>query len=151
MVSANRITPRQPIPVPTEFHEWEPPQRYIYYAMKQAAQEMRRLRMQLEDRTRPVDEYNISSSTQAQTICEVQPQFDQFSERIESILLTCSPPQTVMLQLGDRQFPVIMPATGVIVLGPLSMLLDRNMRRIATTTPAAEITMELMGWADERY
>lgn len=107
--------------------------------------------MVAEDKSRPVDEYSISTSTETQSTVEVLPQFEFFSERIEAILITCNPPQTVTVQLGDRQWPVIVPASGIVVIAPISMLLDRNMRRIATTSPAAELTMELMGWADERY
>lgn len=149
--SPQRITPRHPVPTAAELDEFEPAQRYLYFAMRQAAAESRRLRMVAEDKSRPVDEYSISTSTETQSTVEVLPQFEFFSERIEAILITCNPPQTVTVQLGDRQWPVIVPASGIVVIAPISMLLDRNMRRIATTSPAAELTMELMGWADERY
>jgi hypothetical protein len=60
-------------------------------------------------------------------------------------------PATFTLQLGDRQWSLTMPASGVLVIAPLSLMLSRADRRLVSSASPGNWTLELMGWGDERY
>lgn len=105
-----------------------------------------------EDKSRPVDEYQPTpSSTEVQGTVTVQPQFDVMAERITSVMLWGPAAATGVLTLGDCAIPIVIPATGVMVLGPLGLLLERDDPRSLTLSPAGDIGLRLMGWADVRY
>lgn len=129
------------------------PEKYILVALNKFRESLRRLAMQVDDRTRPVDEYQTESteSPLGLTTIEVLPQFDQIAERIESILVTGPPNTAFTLQVGDRYLTMTTDAIGKALLAPVSMLLQRNDRRVITSATSGNWFFELMGWADERY
>jgi hypothetical protein len=110
--------------------------------------DMRRI---AEDRSRPVDEYNTQTlvGTSVSTL-QVNPQFDTMPERIESVLIT-GPAGACNLQLGDRNWALTIPASGILLISPVSLLLNRNDNRIISSATPGAYFLELMGWADERY
>jgi hypothetical protein len=108
------------------------------------------LARQIDNRAFVVDEYQVQSSVStAESVVTVQPIYDFKPEKIESIIVT-GPPGNVTLQLGDRFWNLTIPATGIIVIAPVAILLGRNDLRQLTGT-AGSYSLELMGIADERY
>lgn len=126
---------------------------YIHSAITQLLEQLKGLRRVTQDITRPVDEYVPSGASNAQSQVELLPQFDeQVAERITSIFLWGTAAATGTITLGDMTFPIVIPARGWDVIGPVSFLLGRNDRRLmALTGPPGDMGMRLMGWADERY
>lgn len=129
------------------------PEKYILVALNRFRESLHRLAMQVDDRTRPVDEYATQSTDSpiGLTTIEALPQFDQIAERIESILVVGPTNTAFTLQVGDRFLTMSTDATGKAVIAPVSMLLQRNDRRVITSAVAGNWFFELMGWADERY
>lgn len=133
--------------------EWVPSPEWIRNAIEQMLSQLKGLRRVIEDRTRPVDEYQgTPTASELQSTVTVPAQFDaQMSERIESILIWGPPAATGTIKLGDTTINIVIPASGVLVIAPISMLLNRSDDRILTLSPAGDIGVRLMGWADERY
>jgi hypothetical protein len=72
-------------------------------------------------------------------------------EKIISVLVAGPPAAAVTLILGDRNIPLIIPAAGILPIGPLGMILGRNdPRQLVSATPGTYF-LELMGWADSRF
>jgi hypothetical protein len=55
------------------------------------------------------------------------------------------------LQLGDRVWSLTLPASGILVMSDVNILLGRNDRRVLTSSLPGEWTLELTGFADNRY
>jgi hypothetical protein len=66
-------------------------------------------------------------------------------------VLITGPTGGISVQLGDRVWNLTIPATGVIVIAPVAILLGRSDVRQLTATTPGEYTLELMGHADDRY
>lgn len=99
----------------------------------------------------PVDEYNTASSVAGTaTVITVQPTYEFMPEKITSIIVT-GPTGSITLQLGDRVWTLTIPASGVLVIAPISMLLDRTDDRILRAGTPGAYTLELMGIADKRF
>lgn len=56
----------------------------------------------------------------------------------------------VNLQLGDRQWPLVIPSTGILSISTGCMLLTPQDARVLTATFPGDYSVELMGWADVR-
>jgi hypothetical protein len=147
----------EPVTVPDQ--EIEISQRFLDQIVTRLERSAKAIAIQIEDRTRPVDEYTGAfQATDAATQVEVFPQWnDNIRERITSILIYAPPNATGAVQLGsDWYMPVVMPPSGVLVIAPLSILLDRSDRRLFTLTSASPsnggpMGMRLSGWASGRY
>lgn len=127
------------------------PNQYIVKGLLKLHEQMQNIARQADDRSREVDEYRVQTLVpDSELTVTVQPQYDQISERIESVLVT-GPPGAVSLQLGDRTWALTIPATGILVIAPVSIVLNRNDYRILTSATPGDFSLELMGWADERY
>lgn len=111
------------------------------------------LARQLENKSRPVDEYNTCPITGAATesVLTVLPTYDFLVERIEAVLITGPPAAQITLTVGDRQWNMVIPAAGVLPIGPLGMFLGRNDPRTLTAQTPGIYTLELMGYADARF
>jgi hypothetical protein len=108
------------------------------------------LARQVENRSFVVDEYQIQGSLgTTESVVTVQPIYEFKPEKIESIIIT-GPAGAVTLQLGDRLWNLTIPATGVIVIAPVAILLGRNDLRQLSGAPG-NYSLELMGIADERF
>lgn len=136
-------------PVPDT--EPEPDTKFQLIAMERIRREMEGIRRKIADITRPVDEY-VSQTLlgSSESFLEVLPQFDTLNERIESVIVT-GPAGLVTVQVGDREWSLTIPASGILVIAPVSLLLARNDRRTVTSATPGNYGLELMGWADERY
>jgi hypothetical protein len=79
------------------------------------------------------------------------PIYDMMPEKIESIIVSGPAAAAATLTLGDRQMPLIMPASGIVVIAPVAILLGRNdVRQLASAVPGIWF-VELMGIADKRF
>lgn len=105
-----------------------------------------------ENRSNPVDEYNSAPITGAATesVVSVLPTYEYMPEKIESIIVS-GPTGPVTLQLGDRQLAVTIPASGILVIAPVALILGRNDLRQLTAQTPGQYFIELMGVADRRF
>ena len=118
----------------------------IHAMVKQLGQ----LARQVDNRSFVVDEYQVQGSLgTTESVVTVNPTYDYKPEKIESIVIT-GPAGAVTLQLGDRLWNLTIPATGVIVIAPVAILLNRNDLRQLSGAPG-NYSLELMGIADERF
>jgi hypothetical protein len=126
------------------------PLKYIALALVHLRQELAKLPRMIEDQSRPVDEY-VAQEVIAATVSSpllILPQWE-VSEKITSIVII-GPAGAVTLQLGDRIWPLTIPATGVIVISPVAVLLSRSdLRQLTFATPGV-YSVELMGFCDTR-
>jgi hypothetical protein len=107
----------------------------------------------IENRGNPVDEYNTTPITGAasESTLTVLPTYEMMNEKIVGIIVSGPPTTSITIQLGDRQWPVIIPATGILVIAPIALILGRNDdRKIIAQTPG-NYFLELMGYADSRF
>jgi hypothetical protein len=106
-----------------------------------------------ENRAHPVDEYNTVPLTgnSTQSLLTIGPTYEYMPEKIESVIISGPPAASATLILGDRQIPVVMPASGVLVIAPIAALLNRNdPRQLVSAVPGVWF-VELMGIADARF
>jgi len=145
-----RIFTRHAEPQPVPDREPPAPGALVASALARMAGMLSDMRRIAEDRSRPVDEYIAQTLTAASvTALQVPPQFE-IPERIESVLIT-GPTGACSLQLGDRNWALTIPVSGVLLISPVSLLLNRNDNRILSSATPGAYFLELMGWADERY
>ena len=118
--------------------------------LREALSELAR---RIENQAHPVDEYNTVPLTGAATesVLNLLPTYEYMPEKIISILVAGPPASVVTLILGDRQFPVTIPAAGILPIGPVAMMLGRSdPRQLVASTPGTYF-LELMGFADRRF
>jgi alpha-beta hydrolase superfamily lysophospholipase len=108
---------------------------------------------QAENRSHPVDEYNTVplSGGSTGTLLTITPIYEYMPEKIESIIVNGPAAAVATLTLGDRQMPLVMPASGVLVIAPVAILLGRNDPRQLASAVAGIWFVELMGIADKRF
>ena len=111
------------------------------------------LARQAENRSHPVDEYNTVplSGGSSGVLLTIMPTYEYMPEKIESVIVSGPPAATATLTLGDRQLPLVVPASGVIVIAPVAIILGRNDTRQLTSAAAGIWFVELMGIADKRF
>jgi hypothetical protein len=124
--------------------------RYIALALLHLRDQISTLANMTQDAGRPFDEYQPQTlAVEAETAISVQPTYE-VSERVESIIVTGPPAAAITLELGDRTWPLVIPATGIISMNGLAIQLGRSdVRQIIATVPG-QYTIELMGHADSR-
>jgi hypothetical protein len=145
------IHTRQPVRPTTEDEEQES-RSFTELGKAEFAEQMATLARTVENRANPVDEYNSAAVTGAGSaaVITVQPTYEYMPEKIESIVIT-GPPGNVTLQLGDRIWAMSIPATGILTIGYVALILGRSDARILTPASAGVYTLELMGIADRRF
>lgn len=144
----NELHSRHPSPIVTPDIETQP-LKYIALALVHLRNSFAKLPRMIEDNSRPVDEYQTQSlAPESEVNLNVLPQWED-SEIIRSIIIT-GPAGAMNLQLGDRNWNLVIPATGFIVMAPLWLLLDREDNRILSSATPGQYTLELMGHADTR-
>lgn len=135
-----------PVQVPSIEQE---PLRYLALALVHLRNEISKLPAMIEDHSRPVDEYRPQELVpDSELTMTLQPQWET-EERITSIIVT-GPAGSIALQLGDRTWNLTIPATGILVIGPISLFLSRSDARILTAQTPGQYTLELMGYCDTR-
>lgn len=146
----SQVPLRQVTGISAEDIEQEP-MKYIALALVHMKMQLQNLAVMSADHSRPVDEYQ-SQTLVAETTnnsLELQPQYE-VPELIECIIIT-GPTGAFTLQLGDRTWNLVMPATQCMTIGaPMRLLLSRNDRRVLTSAVTGEWTLELTGHADTR-
>jgi hypothetical protein len=125
------------------------PLKYLALALLHLRNQFANMAKQAEDRSKPVDEYTPQTLVaEAETNIFIKPDYDM-TENIQSVVIV-GPAGAVTLQLGDRTWNLTIPATGVIVIAPVSIRLSRSDNRILTAGTPGNYTVELMGFADDR-
>lgn len=124
--------------------------KYIALALVHLKEQLASAAKQLQDKSRPVDTYNPETVTlDAFSTITIQPAYEGM-ECITSIVVTGPAAGAATIQLGDRQWPVIIPATGILVIAPIAVRLGRSDNRVLTAAVAGDYSLELMGYADTR-
>lgn len=139
-------------PIQTEDVEQISPE-FIAAGLLDLREALGKLARQTENRSNPVDEYNTASLFGAATTAVVSllPTYEYMPEKIISVLVAGPPAAAITLVLGDRQIPIVIPAAGILPIGPLGLILGRNdPRQLIAATPGTYF-LELMGWADQRF
>lgn len=125
------------------------PMKYVALALVHLRNQNANLAQQIADHSRPFDEYLPRTLTgDSETSINLQPTFES-TERVESIIIT-GPPGNVSLQLGDRLWALTIPATGILVIAPVHITLERSDNRQLTAATPGQYSLELMGYVDER-
>ena len=124
--------------------------KYIALALTHLKEELATAAKMLQDHSRPVDVYlpqtlipDIANTITLQPAWEV-------NEVIESVLITGPVATNVVVQLGDRVWPLVIGVSGFINLSNLHLRLGRSDVRQLTATVAGDYSFELMGFADSR-
>lgn len=123
--------------------------KYVALGLTHLHNELSGLARMIEDRARPVDEYQPQELVgETESVLTVSPQWET-NERITSILIT-GPPGSVTIQLGDRIWPLAIPASGFLLIAPVSIFLGRDDTRTLTAATPGQYSLELSGYADTR-
>lgn len=131
------------------------PVKYVMTGIMHLAGKLEQLQFIADDYSRPVDEYNVQGSqttgSAGETLVSVQPVYDQISEKITSMIVTGPAAGVCQVILGDRYWNLVIPATGIIVVAPIAILLSRSDSRVLTSVTSGDWGLELMGVASERF
>jgi hypothetical protein len=139
-------------PIRTEDEEILSPG-YIAKGLNEFREALDNLARQTENHAYPVDEYNTCplGSVASENALTLQPTYEYWPEKILSILVTGPPAAAVTLTLGDRVWPLVLPSTGILAIGPVAIILGRSdVRQLQAGTPG-QFTLELMGFSDRRF
>jgi hypothetical protein len=145
------IHTRQPVDPETRDTEKEP-LAFEEIGAKQLAEQLTIIARAAENRANPVDEYNSAAITGAGSAAAVtvSPTYEYMPEKIEAIIVT-GPTGAITLQLGDRLWQLSIPASGILVISPLALMLGRGDTRSLSSATPGTYTLELMGIADRRF
>ncbi len=139
---------RQPEPITVKDIE-DKPLKFIALALSALQRQFRRVATSIEDRSMAVDEYQSQTPTGPVTnTLTIQPQYET-NERITSILVV-GPAGACTVTLGDRVMPLTIPASGFLLIAPVSMFIGRDDLRQLTTSAPGQINLILGGYADTR-
>lgn len=144
------IHTRQPMPAGTGETDTEDV-KFDLEGLQDLREQLTTIARAAENRANPVDEYNSAAISGAGSSASVtvQPTYEYMPEKIEAIIVS-GPAGTVVLQLGDRLLNLVIPASGILVIAPIAMMLGRSDARILTGPPGNYL-LELMGIADRRF
>jgi hypothetical protein len=124
---------------------------FIATAMVEMTRQLKALAKMAADVTKPVDEYQPQELlAESETNIFLQPNWE-YTEKIETVLITGPVNAAVTVQLGDRTWNLLIGVSGFINLQHLGLLLGRSDNRILTATVPGNYTFELMGHADVRW
>lgn len=139
-------------PIRTEDAEEQTATEYLMAGFRQLQEALGEVARQTENRGHLVDEHNtggMSGATSESTLSLI-PDYEFWVEKIESVIVT-GPTGAVTLTLGDRVWNVTIPASGILVIAPIAILLSRSdPRQLVSATPG-QYGLELMGIADKRF
>lgn len=135
--------------VRTEDTEQELSPGYVLNSLMALRNSLGTLARLIENRGYPVDEYQTGTGTG--TIVSLTPTYDYMPERIEAVIITGPPAAVITLQLGDRIWNLVIPATGVLPIAPLGVIIGRSDVRQLTAAVSGQYTLELMGYGQRRF
>jgi hypothetical protein len=146
------IHTREPEPARTTDEETTSPG-FERLGLQAMAEQLQSIARRIENAANPVDEYNSAAVTGAGSAAAVtvQPTYEYMPEKITAIVITGPPAAAVTLQLGDRLWALVIPAAGILPIGPVALMLSRSDARILTPATPGVFTLELMGIADRRF
>jgi hypothetical protein len=126
---------------------------YIAKGLLQVREALWELARQTENHGHPVDEYNSCplGSNSSVTALNLQPTYEYWPEKILSVLVVGPPAAAITVTLGDRVWPLTLPASGVLPIGPVALILGRSDTRQLSAQTTGQYFMELMGFADARF
>jgi hypothetical protein len=139
--------------LPPETKDEEPEDtKFEQIGFRELREQLVALARRIENQANPVDEYNSAaiSGAGSSAVITVQPTYEFMPEKITSIIVT-GPTGGITLKLGDRTWALSIPASGVLVIAPVALMLGRTDDRILTPASAGAYTLELMGYADRRF
>jgi len=142
---------RQPVP-PVTSDEEQGSRSYEERGLMMLREQLENIARAAENNANLVDEYNSAaiSGAGSSTAVIVQPTYEYMPEKIEAIIIT-GPTGAVTLTLGDRIWQLTIPASGIINIGAIGLVLSRTDVRQLTSAVAGTFTLELMGIADARF
>lgn len=127
----------------------ELPAKFFALAMTDLKAQMAKVAQMIEDQSRPVDEYQpMTLTAEATQNVSVPPQWE-VTEKIHSVLIL-GPAGPVTVQLGDRTWNLVIPASQFLLISPVLLILSRQDARILTAATPGQYNLELMGYCDER-
>lgn len=139
-------------PIRAEDAEYETATEYLMAGFRRLQEALGEVARQTENRGHLVDEYNTAgiSGAATESTLSLQPTYELMPEKIESIIVT-GPAGAVTLTLGDRIWAVTIPASGILVISPIAIILGRSdVRQLVAQTPG-QYGLELMGVSDSRF
>jgi hypothetical protein len=115
------------------------PAEFAIQANARIFNELHNIATQLFDNSRPVYEYRFvpGGLLTGPNVVEVLPEFEM-PEIIEALIIAAPPYATLTIQLGERIIPMTMNASGVQLVSPQAIRLDRHDRRILTLTGGSQ-------------
>jgi len=129
-----------------------PVEQYIAVGLAMLASKQEEFARRVDNRAHIVDEYQTETIVgDSQTTITLQATYDFMPEKIESIIINGPASASFTLQLGDRFWSMVMPASGILTIGYVAVLLGRNDPRILTASTSGDWFFELMGVADQRF
>jgi len=146
------IIPIAPVDAKVTAGESPTPRTVIKTAFERLEKAINGLSRTVRDTSNTVDEYSTESVTADGILTlTVYPEYDKMAERIESVIVTGPPSSAFTLNLGDRSWDVLTNVNGLFHIPYAGILLARNDTRVLTSAVAGNWTLELTGFADERY
>jgi hypothetical protein len=126
---------------------------FIARGMLELREALGEIARQTENRGNPVDEYNTCpiSGAASESTLTLMPTYEYMNEKIISILVVGPAAANVTITLGDRVWPVQIPVSGVLAIGPVAIILGRSDTRQLTSATPGNYFLELMGFADARF
>jgi hypothetical protein len=139
-------------PIRTEDEEIMSPE-YIAKGLLDLRESLRDLARQTENHAHPVDEYQTCAigGTSSISLLTLQPTYEYWPEKIISVLVAGPPAGAITVTLGDRIWPLVIPAAGILPIGPVALMLGRSDARTLSAATPGQYFMELMGFADQRF
>ena len=138
---------RQPVSLEPDAIDREP-MKFIALALAQLHRQFRRMATAIEDHSMPVDNYSPQTVAASTNQVNLQPQYES-GEQITSVIIV-GPAGAVTLTLGDRIWPLVIPASGILVIAPISIFLGRDDTRQLNSVTLGQYSLELGGYADTR-
>jgi hypothetical protein len=150
-LQAGTILPgAEPVIVPDK--ESEPNLQYWTESLSRVADDIKRIALMVDNMSRSVDEHQGAQSFSEQSSSiDVLPDFEA-GEMITGIIVTGPPAASLQLTLGSRHWPLIVPASGILVIAPIAIRLDQRDQRNLTFAMGGPglLGLELMGRIDKQ-
>ena len=139
-------------PIRTEDEEAFSPE-FLAKGLLELRKQLGEIARRTENHSHPVDEYNTCplGGTSSQTVLTLLPTYELWPEKIFSVLIIGPPAAAITVTLGDRVWNLVLPATGVLPIGPVALILARSDTRQLSSQTTGMFFMELMGFADARF
>jgi hypothetical protein len=144
--------PIAPVAAKVRLQDLPPSDRYLLIALNRLEKQFGPVVRKIRDVSKPVDEYSTESVViDNVTTVTVFPEYTHMAERIESVIVTGPASTAFTLTLGDRSWDVLTNVSGLFQILGAGLLMSFNDTRSLVSATAGNWTLELTGFADERY